>query len=89
MSYTIVIRPRAQRDIKKLPSEIQQKILKEISTLSDDPRPSGVKKLSGIENFYRIRIGNYRVIYSIQDEHLRILVVYVGHRGDVYEKVFS
>jgi mRNA interferase RelE/StbE len=51
MSYTIVIRPRAQRDIKKLPSEIQQKILKEISTLSDDPRPSGVKKLSGIENF--------------------------------------
>ncbi len=84
MAYTIEFRPRALRDLKGLPRDVQRRILKHIEDLADDPRPPGVKKLSGAEDLYRIRIGDYRVIYQIRDKVLLVVVVRIGHRGDIY-----
>ena len=53
--------------------------------MADDPRPPGCKKLKGVENLYRLREGDYRVIYSVEDRVLRVIVVAVGNRKDVYE----
>lgn len=85
MSYQVEITPFAQRQIKKLPPDIQSQIIEKLETLADEPRPAGVKKLQGEDNLYRVRSGDYRIIYKIQDDILLILVAKVGHRRDVYK----
>ena len=72
------------RDLKKLPEQVRQRLQPHIESLATDPRPPGVVKLEGTENGYRIRIGDYRVLYEIHDAVLRVAVVKVGHRRDVY-----
>jgi mRNA interferase RelE/StbE len=57
-----------------------------INSLSDDPRPPGSLKLQGNEELYRIRIGDYRIIYQIQDRVLLVLIVDIGHRGEIYRR---
>lgn len=84
--YKVQIDNRAKREIKKLPHEVRQPILNAIGSLASDPRPIGVVKLTNNDHLYRIRIGNYRVIYQIKDNQCIILVVAVGHRRDVYKK---
>ncbi len=68
-----------------MPTKEQNRVVESIQSLSDNPRPNNSKKLSG-RNGWRIRIGNYRVIYEIHDEKLLILVVVIGHRSNVYQK---
>lgn len=85
MSYTIEILKGALKQIKKLPSEVQERIQLKIDDLATEPRPNGVKKLKGKENTYRIRVGDYRVIYDIFDDLLVVSVVEVGHRSQVYK----
>ena len=82
--YTIEIAPAAERALKKLSVDIQKRIIKALLKLEEEPRPSGVKKLSGEDDIYRILVGDYRIIYQIQDSVLVVLVVKVGHRRDVY-----
>ena len=85
--YTVYVAPAADRDLKKLPDAVQRRIVSAIETLADDPRPPGTKKLAGQElNLWRIRVGDYRIVYQIQDERLIVLVVRIGHRGDIYRK---
>ena len=72
------------RDLKKLPEPVRQRLQPHIELLATDPRPPGVVKLEGTEKGYRIRIGDYRVLYEIHDAVLRVAVVKVGHRRDVY-----
>ena len=72
------------RDLKKLPEQVRQRLQPHIESLATDPRPPGVVKLEGTENGYRIRIGDYRVLYEIHDAVLRVAVVKVGHRRDIY-----
>jgi len=84
IDYNIEIKASAQKELKKLPDKELKKIIEKISSLAINPRPTGCKKLSGDEK-YRIRIGNYRVLYSIEDEILVIFIAKVGHRKDVYE----
>ena len=84
MGYSIVILPSAEKQIKKLPPLINAKILKAISALSGNPRPNGYKKLKGI-NAYRIRVGDYRIIYEIQDDRLIIIIIAAGNRKDIYK----
>jgi mRNA interferase RelE/StbE len=84
VNYRIEFVKQAAKQFKSLPYQVQQKLKPQIDSLITDPRPSGVVKLSGQDNLYRIRVGNYRVIYSIQDNQLLVLVVKVGHRKDVY-----
>lgn len=82
--YEIEIAPAAERALKKLPVDVQRRIIKGILKLELNPRPSGVKKLSGEEDLYRVRIGDNRVIYQIRDGELIVLVVRVAHRREVY-----
>jgi mRNA interferase RelE/StbE len=85
VTYRIEFRPAALRDLKALPREILQRVSEKISALAENPRPMGVEKLSGSEDdFYRIRIGDYRVLYSIQDKILLILIIKVRHRREAY-----
>lgn len=84
--YQIRFKSSAYKELQKLPKHIIYKVLSAIEDLSENPRPSGVKKLiDSKENLYRIRIGDYRVIYKI-DETIKIINVRnIGHRKDIYK----
>ena len=81
--YEIFFRESVYQDFRKIPKKDLKKILSKIHNLSSNPRPPGSEKLTGQETF-RIRQGNYRILYSIQDNQLTIWVVKVGHRKDIY-----
>lgn len=82
-SYRIVVKKSVYKDLKKIPKKDVLRILEAIKTLSENPRPPQSKKLSGQEK-YRLRQGNYRILYSIEDDKLIVQVVKVGNRRDVY-----
>lgn len=84
MVYRIEFVPAAARQMKNLDPPVRRRLDAAIQVLRSDPRPRACKKLSGREE-YRIRVGDYRVLYEIEDSVLRVLVVKVGHRRDVYE----
>ena len=83
--YKITIKPSAVKELEKLPKKDLQKVVAKIQSLSFNSRPQGCEKLSGDEK-YRIRQGNYRIVYSIEDDKLIIFVVKIGHRRYVYKK---
>jgi mRNA interferase RelE/StbE len=83
MAYAVEILRPAQRQLAKLDQQAQRHIIDSIRALADNPRPSGCKKLSG-RLAWRIRVGDYRVIYEIHDQQLVIVVVTLGNRKDVY-----
>ena len=85
MPYQIIIERTARKDIQKINQPDQVRVIQSIELLADEPRPEGCKKLKGREA-WRIRVGNYRVIYEILDNLLIITVITVGHRRDVYKK---
>ena len=84
MTYNLFIEKSAQRSLSKIPQPHQDRLTTAIRKLSGNPRPPGVCKLSG-RNAWRIRIGDYRVIYEIDDKESIILIVVIGHRGKVYK----
>ena len=81
--YKIYFKESVEKDLRTIPKKDLKKILVRIKALATDPRPSGYEKLTGQER-HRIRQGQYRIIYSIHDKELKIWVVKVGHRKDVY-----
>jgi len=83
--YRIIIKKNAFRAIEKLPIEQIESIYNKVMSLSENPRPNGCKKLKGFENVYRIRLGIYRIIYSIFDKKLIVEIIKVAHRKDVYK----
>ena len=82
-SYRILIKRSAEKEIRDLPRNDRAKVAERISALRDNPRPEGSQRLSG-RDAYRIRVGDYRVIYTINDGVLVVEVVKVGHRREVY-----
>jgi len=87
VTYKIEFRPAALRDLKSLPRDVLSRISRKISALADNPRPLGVEKLSGSEeDFYRIRIGDYRVLYTIKDQVMLIIIIKVKHRREAYRR---
>jgi mRNA interferase RelE/StbE len=82
-SYRLLIKPSAVKELEALPTKDRRRLVARFQKLSSDPRPPGSEKLSGHE-LHRIRQGNYRVLYSIHEQELVILVIKVGHRRDVY-----
>jgi mRNA interferase RelE/StbE len=84
VAYRVEVAPHAERQLRRLPKSIQMRLTTRMKALADEPRPPGVEKLAGEENLYRIRVGDYRIIYAIEDEVLLVLVVTVGHRREVY-----
>lgn len=83
MSYQVILPKSAQKELDRLPDEIAERILGALAVLKTQPRPRGCKKLRG-ENAWRIRVGDYRVIYEIHDKVLQVIVVTIGHRREVY-----
>ena len=84
MAYTIQFKPLALRQFEKLPPDLQKRITPKIESLRDDPFPPGCKKMAGIPDAWRIRAGDYRIVYQVQHKILLVLVLTVGHRKDVY-----
>ena len=84
MRYTIEFRPSARKALSTLPTQIGARLAPKIDALADNPRPAGCVKLAGQENLYRIRVGDYRIVYQIQDNRLIVVVILVAHRRDVY-----
>jgi mRNA interferase RelE/StbE len=82
-SYSLEIKRSAAKELAQLPPKDRGRIVARIQALADDPRPVGAEKLSGQER-YRVRQGDYRILYEIEDQILRIMVVKIGHRRDVY-----
>ena len=82
-SYKITFKKSVSKDLRSIPKKDVRRILEAIKTLSENPRPPQSKKLSGQEK-YRLRQGNYRILYSIEDDKLIVQVVTVGNRRDVY-----
>ena len=83
MKYQVILPKSVQKELDRLPDEIANRILARLSALETYPRPADVKKLKG-RDAWRIRVGDYRVIYEIQDRALQIIIITVGHRREVY-----
>ena len=83
MTYSLEILRPAQKALSKVSPSHRERIISAISGLSHDPRPVGYIKLSGRDG-YRIRVGDYRVIYEIEENRLKVLVIALGHRRDIY-----
>jgi mRNA interferase RelE/StbE len=82
--YEVYLKPWADRQLRRLPEDVQRRLVGEIALLALDPRPARAVKLKGAENLWRIRLGTYRIVYEIQDRVLVVLVLRVAHRKDVY-----
>ncbi len=85
-SYRLSIKPSAAKEIEALPKNDRLRVIKRIKGLAENPRPSGCEKLSGNDE-YRVRQGQYRIVYSISDEELVVLVVKVANRHEVYRGI--
>ncbi|WP_448573855.1 type II toxin-antitoxin system RelE family toxin [Trichothermofontia sp.] len=86
MTYTIITPKAVQKQLDALPDEVYKRIAVKIQQLSKDPRPDGVVKMKGSDNEYRIRIGNYRIRYEIDDKELLILLLQCKHRREIYRQ---
>ncbi len=82
--YKIEIKKEAEKELRKLSKSEANTIVSSILELSKNPRPPGCKKLTDLENLWRIRKGNYRIIYSFYDRLLLIGIIRIGHRKDIY-----
>ncbi|HET8927285.1 MAG TPA: type II toxin-antitoxin system RelE/ParE family toxin [Microbacterium sp.] len=85
MTFEIQILPAAARAIKKLPPEAKRRVQAAVELLAEDPRPPAAKKLTGRPE-WRVRTGDYRVLYRIRDDVLTVVVVHAGLRRDIYQK---
>ncbi len=85
MTYRIEVAPAAARQLRKLDPPARRRVQGAVELLAENPRPRSAKKLVGGEGEWRVRTGDYRVVYEINDDVLLVLVVAVGHRRDIYE----
>lgn len=86
MSYLVEFTTAAARQVRKLPRPARDRVLEAAAGLAETPRPTGAKKLVGEATAWRIRVGDYRVIYDIYDSKLTVTIVRAGHRRDVYDR---
>jgi len=86
--YKIELKREPEKFIRKQSRKIQIQLISALRKLQKDPRPRQAKKLSGLDELYRIRVGNYRIVYTIRNKILIILVLRIAHRKDVYKKLF-
>ena len=82
--YTVVVKKKALKELDAVPKKYYTALRDTIDGLAENPRPAGCKKLTGADNHYRIRVGTYRILYTIEDNVLTIIVVKVAHRKDAY-----
>ncbi len=82
--YEVFLERRAERELKRLPAKEFHRIIREIKGLAENPRPAGCRKLAGSERDWRIRVGDYRVIYELDEKAKAVRVMRVRHRGEAY-----
>ena len=87
MAYSINIKKSVEKDLRKLPTSVISRVIEAIENLKDDPYPRQSKKLKSTEKTYRLRVGNYRIIYQVDEERKEIVIYHVRHRENVYEKL--
>lgn len=87
MAYRIELKPAAERDLKNIPKTDQKRIVRKINTLGNDPRPPGAMKLRRADDLWRIKVGDYRILYQIQDEVSLVIVARIRHRREVYRQL--
>jgi mRNA interferase RelE/StbE len=85
--YAIHYDPKAVKELAKLDKQVARRIMRAVDALAADPRPSGIRPLIGFPNLWRIRVGDYRAIYTIRDAELVVLVLRVAHRGGAYRNL--
>ena len=85
--YTITIKARAVKALKKIPRQAALKLDGLIQSLAENPRPAGCKKLEGYANVYRLRYANYRIVYTVEDKRLIVDVVNIGDRKEIYKNI--
>ena len=83
--YLLKIKRSAEKELEALPHKIVLKIKAEVLLLAEDPFPQGHKKLKGLKNIYRIRVGDYRIIYTTYLQTITIEILKIGHRKDIYD----
>lgn len=86
-SYAVSYDPKALRELGKLDKQVARRIMRAVNALAADPRPSVARALVGFPNLWRIRIGDYRAIYTVRDAELMVLVLRVAHRSSVYSSL--
>ena len=84
--YRIEFSHRAAKAYRVLPEDMRRRIEPKIDALADHPRPHGARKIEGEETAYRVRVGDYRILYEVHDRPLLILIMNVGHRREVYRR---
>ena len=82
--YVVEFRRGAEKDLRRLDAVVQKRVLRAADNLATDPRPSGCRKLQGSDNAYRVRLGDYRIVYTIDDAVLIVAIERVRHRSEVY-----
>jgi len=83
-SYEVEISRTAERQLRQLPAQDQLRVARAMVALGREPSPRGVRKLTGYDDVYRLRVGRYRVLYSFEERRLVIVILKIGHRKDVY-----
>lgn len=86
MKYKVSYAKRALKELSKLPSKAVGQMVKKINSLAENPYQAGVRKLTDTDEIYRARVGNYRILYEINDGELHIIIVAIGDRKDVYSR---
>jgi len=84
VAYSVSLAPAADRQFRKLPILMQQRLKSHIDALAANPRPVKVVKMEGEDDLYRIRVGDYRIVYYIWDGERKLLIVKIAHRREVY-----
>ncbi len=86
MPFAVQFLPAAVKALQALPKDVQRRIVAKVERLADEPHPDGSIKLQGEESLWRVRIGTYRVVYTIDGDQLVVIVVRIGHRREVYRR---
>ena len=89
MSYRVELADKAKDELSKLPKNVQQKLLDRITNLATEPHPTGSIRIKARKDCYRFRMGDYRVLYTVFEDYVVVLVLRIGHRREVYDHVES
>ncbi len=83
-SYRVILKPSVEKDLRLLPQSLVVRVFRQVEALQSNPIPRGARKLSAAEELYRVRVGDYRIVYAIDKDHGQVIVYCVRHRRDVY-----
>ena len=85
-AYEVEVSRSAERQLRKLPRADQRRVERRMLDLADDPFPHGARKLTGYEDVYRVRVGRYRILYSVSGRELVVIILKIGHRWEDYRR---